>query len=197
MTIASILKKHGYNAQRGVSPTGKLIFGSEALRASASALTVKPHTFHGGANPVDEIPVPGYDISRDSTLIVRDRLEMAKFFPSFAEETKVDGPSVWFGTIDTGRGSFPIRIEPRSGRALPRVIPVGLTRRSRTRGGRTVKSPHLYLNGDLCVAGQDDWDPSTDSVATVVAWAAHWHAAYVEWFSTDNWPMEGYEIPSA
>ena len=196
MTIASILKKHGHNAQRGVSATGKLIFGAALARQSVVAMPLKTHNFHGGVTPIDAATSVSH-MSSDSALFARDRLEMSKFFPSFIEVTQADGSPAWVGTIDTGRGSFPIRVEHRNGRALPRVIPIELTQRSRTRSGHTVKSPHLYLNGDLCVAGQDDWDPSTDSIATVVAWAGHWHAAYVEWFVTDNWPTEGYDAKLA
>jgi len=202
MTIANLLKLHGHNVQRAVSPTGRMIFRNIASTAAATAaklaspMPIKPHTFHGGANPVEKLTTTPEPWWFDDEVMDRDRKAMALYFPGFTETpaTKVVPPS-WVGTIDTGYGVFGVRMQHRLDHGLPAVVPDRPKRRLVR--GMQVDSPHLFLSGNLCVANADDWDPSTDTIATVVGWTAHWHAAYVDWNFTGIWPMEGYESDAA
>lgn len=193
MTILSLLRHHGYNVERRVSPTGKVLFGPVAAASVVVTTTpVKQHVFHGGDDPVDQIPKTLPNWWLDASIIERDRRAMALHFPYFVEVVGTeDRPTAWVGTVDTGYGVFGVRIQHRADHGLPHVVPA-YPKRAR-RGGQLVESPHTYVSGNLCVAAQEDWDPNTDTTATVVGWIAHWHAAYVEWLFTDTWPMEGYE----
>ena len=43
----------------------------------------------------------------------------------------------------------------------------------------------------------DDWNADEHDAVTVVAWAAHWLAAYSEWRFTSKWPSEGAAVEAA
>jgi hypothetical protein len=199
MTILNILKHHGYNVERGVLPTGRIVFPTAPASSSAAfatAMSVKPHAFHGGGNPVEQVPDSSRTWWTDEAVLERDRQAMARYFPGFVEVADTQNlPPAWVGTLDTGYGVFTVRIQHRADHGLPHVTPA--KPKARRRGRRTLASPHTFINGNLCVAAQEDWDPEKDTTATVVGWAAHWHAAYVEWLFTDKWPMEGYEHRAA
>lgn len=189
MTIAGILRKHGHAHPRFVRSNGLVSFG--ALGGHTGEFAVRPHTFHGGEEhqPTETPTAPWWKLP---DALKQDRLQMGQFFPDFTELPPEDGqPPAWYGYIDTGRGKFPILICHKVDHSLPSVIPWKISQRQRNQGRRTVKSPHLYTNGNLCVASQEDWDPERDSLATVVAWTAHWHACYAEWFVSGIWPTEG------
>ena len=190
MTILNVLKHHGYNVERRVTPSGRIVFSAASATPSAVGMPMKRHTFHGGTSPVEHVAaaLPWWT---NEESVARDRDAMAQFFPGFAELGGSDGrPPAWVGAIDTGYGKFTITVQHRVDHGLPHVIP-GRPKTGRL-GRHSVASPHTFMNGNLCVAAQDDWDPKTDTIATVVGWAAHWHAAYVEWLFTGTWPMEGY-----
>lgn len=198
MSIASLLHHHGVEAPRYVTVNGQIVF-DDVQQTSAGFVhealgTVTPvanHTFHGGEEAKDASSpsdTPWWD--HDAKL-QRHLAAMNQRFPKFvylpaAEEL---GPC-WGGEIDTGRGTFKVIIMTRRDEGLPRVAVVG-PKLGVASGGRWVPAPHLYINGNLCVADDAEWDPAEHTVATVVAWAAHWLAAYTEWRMRRQWPVEG------
>lgn len=188
MTLIDALQHLGYKNSRWVSPSGRLVFAAPS--ASAPARAVEPFRFHGGADPVVLDVSPWW--LNDETYIARERAEMAASFPHFTYfEPEGDLPPTWFGSIDTGYGVFKVMILHRADGSLPAVVPVAPKNRARSTT-RQKLSPHLFDNGNLCVAREEDWDRGQHTVATVVAWAAHWHACYATWFVTGRWPIEGF-----
>lgn len=164
---------------------------------SEPGLALPSHTFHGGEEPASAT-TQDTKWWNDPAAIQRDREAMRRYFPSFTEvPATADSPPSWQGTIDSGRGRFSILLKHRADHGLPSVVPISPTVRLRSAGRRAVKSPHLYMSGNLCVASADDWDADRDSMATVVAWVAHWHACYVEWFAGGQWPTEGFHASAA
>lgn len=195
MSIESILRKHGHNTPRLVLSTGRVVVGPAAVGVSGLAIT--SHTFHGGEAPL-AMAVSTEPWWKEAGALDADRAAMRRYFPGFVELDDVEGQAPrWGGEIDTGRGKFWIVVQHRTDHSLPRVTPVHPTRRIRTRGRRAEKAPHLFTNGDLCVAAPDDWNAAIDTVATVVAWAAHWHAMYVHWYSGGPWAAESFEAKRA
>lgn len=204
MTLPALLHHHGIHIPRFVTIAGTVVF--EATRGSAVATSstsahatpVLPHRFHGGDEDEDRgnDGAPGW--WTEETTLQRYRDAMALSFPGFVEVTDDDGPPAWAGVLDTGRGRFEILVIGRWDGGLPRVVPFRPKRFGKQRGRYWVPSPHLYVNGNLCVAAEDDWERETHTVATVVCWAAHWLAAYTEWRITDRWPVEGYiqDVPA-
>ena len=87
-------------------------------------------------------------------------------------------------------------IMTRKDEGLPRIMVMG-PRLGVHAGRKWIPSPHLYLNGNLCVADQQDWDPHEHTVATATTRAAHWLAAYTEWRMTSRWPVEGVHAVAA
>lgn len=196
MSIAAVLQLNGVNVVRTVSVSGRVIFGASSERPSAGA-PLKPHTFHGGlARQEGEIPAARWWLVPER--IEAERAAMAKCFPGFRQIQKSPSkPPVWEGTIDSGRGKFRIRIHHRHDGGLPRVEPIEPSRLGRSTSFRHWRAaPHTFTNGDVCVAAEDDWEP-TDTAAVVVGWAAHWFAVYSEWFFTGVWAAEGYRPDAA
>ena len=198
MSMPALLSHFGINAARYVTSTGEVVFdgvakvGSGFTHAVHGAVTpVAKHTFHGG----DEEPDDGHDGPAawwdDEDEINRHVEAMEKAFPAFTYLADDDGSGpFWGGVIDTGRGRFEIGIFPRLDQGLPRIVV--FNRRLGAQAGRHWRpAPHLYINGNLCVADRDDWDPAEHTVATATAWAAHWLAAYTEWRMSRRWPVEG------
>jgi len=194
MTIQSILRHHGFNCARKVLPSGRLVFETNS-RASAptarAGLAVTSHTFHGGDQPTDPTGDPAWWLMPGE--LDNDVDAMSTYFPDFKLVSgDEESPPVWYGQIATRLGPFWIAVAHRFDRTLPNVVPIQPASRGRRVGRRFWPAPHLYLNGNLCVAAMEDWEPQRDTVATVVAWAAHWHAFYVEWYFTGKWPAERY-----
>jgi hypothetical protein len=200
MTIAALLRHHGVNVPRFVTVDGRIVFDDvtstdAGLHSHATLGTVTPvvsHTFHGGA----EEPGIGGDPSAvgwaDDDEIRRHTEAMTMAFPSFTYvPPEEDLNPCWVGVIDTGRGKFRVAVTLRRDRGLPRVAVLGGVRLGVASGRRWRPSPHLYDSGNLCVADSGDWKPEEHTVATVVAWASHWLAAYTEWRMTRQWPVEG------
>ncbi|WIE57964.1 hypothetical protein DEI96_017700 [Curtobacterium sp. MCLR17_031] len=185
MTLLQALHALGYDSPRWVSPSGRVVFTDPGDAGSS----ITKHSFHGGADVLEHPSTR--DWWTNGGELARDVEAMASAFPSFRIATEADRPPVWEGTIDTGYGLFEIRIEHRFDHGLPRIIPIKPSRRGASRGGRFMRSPHLFDSGTLCVAEPSDWDPARDTSATVVAWAAHWHACYVMWFISGIWPSDG------
>lgn len=198
MSMPALLSHFGINTARFVSQTGEIVF--DGVMKTVNGFThgtlgvvtpVAKHTFHGGEDEPDDIPAGPAVWWDDETQLARHIEAMETSFPDFVYVAPDDdsGPC-WGGTIDTGRGKFEVGILPRRDQALPRVVV--FNRRLGAQAGRKWQdSPHLYLNGNLCIADRNDWNPAEHTAATVTAWAAHWLAAYTEWRMSRRWPVEG------
>lgn len=115
---------------------------------------------------------------------------MTARFPKFVQFGE-DGDYAYGGEPNSGRGRFKVLVVPHIDRSLPSVIPMhkGL---GRPTGRKLQRPPHLYTSGTLCIAATTDWNPDEHTMATAVAWAAHWFAAYTEWRITGRWPTDGF-----
>ncbi|MGB0972131.1 MAG: hypothetical protein ACPGVG_14405 [Mycobacterium sp.] len=200
MTIAALLRHHGVRTPRFVTVAGQIVF--DGVTASATGpvhstygpvTAVTPHHFHGGEEAEDILEPSRSEWWDDDTLIGRHLQAMEKSFPGFMYfEPGEDSCPAWGGLIDTGRGKFKVLVVLRRDGGLPRVI-VTDHRMGANAGRRWQEPPHLFTNGNLCVADESDWISEEHTAATVTAWAAHWLAAYSEWRFTRRWPVEGVE----
>jgi hypothetical protein len=189
MTIAGLLRKHGHDVPRWVSASGALLIGTSA----STGMPVAPHKFHGGEALTDEPLIGGRAWWTDDAALQRDREDMRRWFPAFTElDSNQEAAPAWFGRLDTGSGQFSVGVIHRLSHELPRVVHLGNRHLGKSIGGRWMKPPHTYLDGSLCVAAQEDWDPSRDTIATVVGWTAHWAACYNEWLLNGFWPVDGF-----
>lgn len=198
MSMPALLSHFGINTARFVTNTGEVVFdgvtkvaGGFAHAVHGAVTPVAKHTFHGGeeeANDGHDGPTTWWN---DQDQINRHIQAMGKAFPNFVYVPPDDdsGP-FWRGIIDTGRGKFEIGLFPRLDQGLPSIV-VFNHNLGAPAGRRWQPAPHLYTNGNLCVAERDDWDPAEHTVATAAAWAAHWLAAYTEWRMSRRWPVEG------
>lgn len=207
MTIAALVGHFAATTPRYVTVNGQIIFddvtpaiaGGYTHPVHGTVTPVQKHTFHGGS---EEAVDSSTDESRwwdQPELIQRHIDAMAQAFPGFTYvPPDADTVPAWFGQIDTGRGKFPIGIALRSDQGLPRIALLSKIQLGASAGRRWVRSPHLYDNGNLCVADTTEWDPEKHTAATATAWAAHWLAAYTEWRITrKNWPVTGVEAVAA
>lgn len=200
MTIAALLGHFGISVPRYVTMDGQIVFdgvtavggGAYTHATHGSVTPVINHTFHGGAEATDDGSVstdPWWD---DEAQIVRHIEAMEACFPGFTYlPANGDLAPCWMGEINTGRGRFSIGVVLRRDRGLPFVRVMGGPRLGVNTGRSWRPSPHLYLNGNLCVAGTGDWNADEHTAATVTAWAAHWLAAFTEWRITRRWPVDG------
>lgn len=186
MTIAALLSHLGIQVPRYVTVDGLVVGG--VVPPSVTGTQVKPARFHGGEDPVRRDGTPWW--IADPAAAVADVTDMASRFPHFMPVRDQD-EYVWIGTIDTGRGRFPIRVAHHTERSLPTITVPG-RRLGRSKRGLWQEPPHTYLSGALCVAGVDDWD-ATDTTSTAVAWAAQWLAAYTQWRTSGTWPTPGHD----
>ncbi len=205
MTIAALLHHHGVHVPRYVTVGGQIVF--DEVRATPAGpihrrlgpvAAVANHTFHGGDEDEErDRPESGPAWWEDASQLDRHISAMNRAFPGFVYLPAEAGLGpCWGGVIDTGRGKFNVLIMTRRDAGLPRVAVLGL-RLGVCAGKRWVPAPHLYTNGNLCVADQHDWSPDQHTVATAAAWAAHWLAAYTEWRFTRRWPVEGVQVVAA
>jgi hypothetical protein len=199
MTIAALLRHHGIDVPRFVTVDGTIVFDgvlpdrAGGFRHSTLGVVtpVAPHVFHGGTQTPDKVTGSARRWWEDELEIQRHQDAMASAFPGFMELPREEAPPAWGGVIDTGRGRFRIMVVCRRDQGIPAVIPVTPARLGKSRQGHWTRTEHLYDKGNLCVADSADWDPSVHTVATAVAWAAHWLAAYTEWRMSDRWPIAG------
>ena len=199
MTIAALLSHFGVNDARFVTINGQVVFGGVTSTSGgyshATLGTVTPvanHTFHGGEEEPDDGAPEATAWWDDEAQITGHVVAMEHSFPNFTYVPAEDDLSpCWIGDIDSGRGTFKVGIILRRDKGLPRVAVIGGPRLGVNAGRRWQRSPHLYDNGNLCVADQEDWNPEEHTAATVTAWAAHWLAAYTEWRILRRWPVEG------
>lgn len=195
MTIADLLTHHGHARPRWVNVDGRVVFGAPAT-ASSAALAMKPHTFHGGDDPV-ETEDRGDPWWAESAMLERHLEAMTTHFPGFEYLEPEEGHTpAWTGELDTGRGRFRVLVMTRRDRGLPFVAILGPKIGKNTRRGWTMP-PHTFVSGSPCIADQSDWDTDDDTVATAVAWTAHWLAAYTEWRMIGRWPIGGFQPDAA
>lgn len=177
-------------------PSGRVEFRTSKSAAASVGFPMTTHAFHGGDEPAEATGKVAWWLIPGA--LDRDRAEMQKYFPGFVEiGGEIDLAPAWVGVIETRVGEFQIAVIHRFDHGLPKVVPVEPKKRTRRKGRRLIEAPHTYTSGNLCIAAQQDWDPARDSVANVVAWAAHWHAFYVEWLFTGIWPSEGFVAEAA
>lgn len=200
MTIATLLGHFGIDVPRYVTLDGQIIFngvtttskGSYTHANHGSVTPIANHTFHGGEEEPDDetdAPTPWWE---EGDRLARHVRDMEKSFPKFVFVPADDGLApCWIGEVNTGRGKFRVGVILRRDQGLPTVSVLGGPRLGVNSGRSWKPSPHLYLNGNLCVADRRDWNPDSDTAATATAWAAHWLAAYTEWRITRRWPVEG------
>lgn len=198
MSIASLLSDFGISVPRFVTVNGQIVFDGVSQTSSGgfshdtlgSVTPVATHTFHGGTEPPDESAADWWD---EPDQIEKHIRAMERSFPGFAYlPAEGDVRPCWSGVIDTGRGRFRIAVALRRDRGLPTVRVLSGGRLGVNVGRQWKASSHLYAGGNLCVAGQDDWNPDEHTAATATAWAAHWLAAYTEWrMNSQRWPVEG------
>lgn len=198
MTLAALLSHFGIGDRRYVTTDGLILFdgvsGSSGFGYShpvhGSVTPVQKHTFHGDTDEPIDVPSSGF-WWQDSEELARQDTAMRAAFPRFTRRSDTSRPPVWTGSIDTGRGVFAIEVRMREDRGLPFIRVLGGPRLGIANAGRWVRSPHLYDNGNLCVADQADWNPDEHTAETAVVWAAHWLAAYTEWRIIKRWPVAG------
>lgn len=197
MSMPALLSHFGINTARYVTTTGEIVFdgvtrvGDGVAHPTHGTVTpVAKHTFHGGEEEPDDSH-DGPTVWWDEDQINRHIEAMKRSFPNFIYVPPEDGSGpCWGGIIDTGRGKFEIGIFLRRDEGLPSIV-VFNRRLGAPAGRRWQRSPHLYDNGNLCVADRDDWNPDEHTGATAAAWSAHWLAAYTEWRMSRKWPVEG------
>lgn len=197
--MPALLSHFGLQHSRYITTSGEVIFdgvaatpsGTFAHATHGSVTPVANHTFHGGDEPEDA--QEQFEIWWDDPDQVQRHVRaMEAAFPGFLlVPAEADLSPAWIGRVNTGRGSFTIAVVPRRDRGLPAIVPTKGLRLGAQAGRHWVPSPHLYTNGNLCIADRDDWNPAEHTVATATAWAAHWFAAYTEWRITRRWPIEG------
>lgn len=195
MSLPRLLSRLSSRTLRFVTIDGRLVTEGVTGRPGAYShprfgpvTRVTPHTNHGGALPVAAPAAPWWKSQPE--LLAAEIEAMNRAFPGFVLAS--EDPPVWLGDLNTGRGTFEVALVHRADHGLPRVVPSKPGLFQRHEGARTCKSPHLYVNGDLCIACQEDWDPARDDATTAVAWTAHWLAAFTEWrIAGRQWPSEG------
>lgn len=207
MTLLGALNRLGVNVPRYVTVDGQIVFdavgtgGGGYTHPTHGVVTpVVKHTFHGGVEEPTDSGVLGAHWWDDPARLQRHVAAMSEAFSKFAYlEPEEDHAPCWAGEINTGRGRFQIGVTLRADEGLPSVflikkVPLGVHQ-----GKWWVPSPHLYLNGNLCIADQTDWDPEVHTTATAVGWAAHWFAAYTAWRLSggNKWPTPGAEAVAA
>lgn len=203
MTLPALISKMSGRVPRFVTVDGQVVAGTSVVSTSngyrdpehGRVTPVTRHTNHGG-KPPDEHGLPPW-WEREPARVEAEIMAMASAFPGF-EQVVVGGAPAWRGVLNTGRGRFKITIVHRADHGLPHVLPSRPNLFRRSEAGRVRRSPHLYDNGNLCVAGQDDWDSDRHDATTVTGWAAHWLASFTEWRITGRgWPCSGVDLDAA
>lgn len=198
MSMPALLSHFGINTARYVTTTGEVVFdgiskvgGGYSHPTHGTVTAVPNHTFHGDEEEPDDRDAGPSTWWDDEARMNRHIEAMNQSFPNFLYLPPGDGsgPS-WSGVIDTGRGTFNVGIFLRRDEGLPSIV-VFNRRLGAAAGRRWQHAPHLYDNGNLCVADRDEWVPGEHTAATATAWAAHWLAAYTEWRMSRRWPVKG------
>lgn len=201
MTMPALLSHFGMKDARFVTARGQVVFdgvtsgdGAFTHPVHGTVTAVAKHTFHGGEEEPDIGALDATAWWEDDAAIGRHIASMKLAFPQFTYMPASDDRNpCWWGEIDTGRGRFEVAIVLRRDRGLP-FVSVLNHHLGVPSGRRWERPPHVYLNGDLCVASSEEWQPDEHSASTATAWAAHWLAAYTEWRFRRRWPAEGVHV---
>ena len=200
MSLPALISKLSGRTPRFVTVSGRVVSGAEVVATSDGhhhpdhgyVTPIRRHTNHGGSASPETHVSPWWEAAPDQLEL--EKVAMGKAFPGFAFD-EIGGRPAWRGKVNTGRGTFEITIVHRPDHRTPRVVPTTRSLLRRQEGRHQRWSSHLYLNGDLCVAEDADWNPARDDAVTVVAWAAHWLASFTEWrISGRGWPAEGVSV---
>ena len=201
MSLNKALARFGVNNKRFVTTTGLVVFDGVTKTTDGytharhgHVTAVEPARFHGGEDPEDTAEQRWWLTQPEDAQRHADAV--ADAFPGFTYIAGDDEhPPAFAGTLNSGFGVHEILILLRSDRGLPFVV-IPNRRLGKQRGRHWRRAPHLYDSGALCVAGRDDWNPDQHTAATVIAWTAHWLAAYVFWLadSQNRWPTEGQDV---
>lgn len=199
MSLPDLLRHVSARVPRAVAIDGRLITGSAAVSAAAAgtATLVMPHTNHGGVQGVLDAPSPAGTAryarawwNADTAARDADVAAVSRAFPGFAYDGS-DGGHRFEGVIDTGRGRFRVAVVGNPDGGLPRVVPVQPRAMGRVEGRGFRRPEHVYTNGNLCVAAEEDWLPGYGTVVAI-AWAANWYASYTDWRLGGPWVSDGY-----
>jgi hypothetical protein len=201
MTMTSLLRHVGIHVPRGVTVDGRLLVGAPAVAAikAGTATAVAPTFHHGGpATFLDRPDDPLADRyagawwNLDPAARDADKAAVEAAFPAFRYDG-TDGAHDFTGVIDTGRGRFRVLVIGNPDGGQPYLVPVEPRTLGRREGRSFRRSPHLYDNGNLCVAREEDWHPGEHNTVTAIAWAAFWYATYTDWRLGGPWPTPGYQ----
>lgn len=203
MTLPALITRMSGRTPRFVTVAGQVVSGAHVASTSnghfhrdhGRVTPVRRHTDHGGVPPDENAAVPWWDGS--PAKLEAEAAAVAESFPGF-QRVDVRGRPAWHGVLATGRGRFGVTVVHRPDGGLPHVVPDRPSAFRRREGGRYRWAPHLYLNGNLCVASQEDWDHERDDATTAVAWTAEWLATFTTWRVTGrSWPCERVEVDVA
>lgn len=203
MTLPALISKMSGRIPRFVAVDGQVVSGTSVISTAngyhhpeqGQVTPIVRHANHGGKTPDEYRRRPWWHEER--ARVEDEMMVMASAFPGF-ELVGAAGAPAWRGVLNTGRGRFEVTVVHRADHGLPHVVPNRPSLFRRSEAGRTRRSPHLYDNGNLCVAGQDDWDPVSHDASVVVGWAAHWLASFTEWRITGRgWPCSGVDVDAA
>jgi hypothetical protein len=199
MSVLCLLRKISPKTPRFVTLDGQLVFGAAAVGSSyqhpsrGPVARVEPHHFHGGTSDdtVEAEALEPWWVEHPER--VEEEVErMKSAFPGFELIDRTE-TLTWKGSIMQPPWKFDLLLSHRKDHSLPIGKVISPSRLGRPEGRRFVKPPHVYLSGNPCFASKDDWDANTHDMVTVVCWAAHWIAAYREWWMNGSWPTVGYE----
>lgn len=199
MSLPSLLRHVGAHIPRGVSVDGRVLAGQAAVAAVAAgrAIRIAPHTNHGGVQGAlgDATGPTGLHAdawwATDAVAQAADIAAVARAFPSFSHDGSRGGHR-FKGVLDTGRGRFRVAAIGDPDGGIPHLLPIQPRALGRHDGRGFHRPEHVYTNGNLCIAGDDDWHPDRHDTATAIAWAAHWYATYTDWRLGGPWSSDGY-----
>lgn len=199
MTLPSLLRHVGAHIPRGVTVDGRVLTGRAAVAAFAtgSATPIMPHTNHGGVQAaLRDVATPSGRYANawwnaHPTARMADIVGVARAFPGFVYNG-MDGGHRFEGLINTGRGRFRVAAVGYPDGRIPHLVPINPHGLGRHEGRGFRRPEHVYTNGNLCVAGDDDWRPDEYNTVTAIAWAAHWYATYTDWRLGGSWRSDGY-----
>lgn len=197
MSIKSLLQTIGTSVPRYVTVDGRIVTEYSTSLPLSDLSPVAPHRFHGGATPVKAGASPPW--WRNDEAKANDIADMRRAFRNLVVLDQ-DDDLAYAVEFNTGRGVVRCVLLPQFDQSLPRIFPVNpkrLGRRdARARGGFHLP-PHVFTNGQLCIADEEAWNATERSTVVAGCWTAHWLACYTEWKIFGVWPTEGVDYLAA